>query len=130
MLSKFAKKSEDTMFVIFRIVFGLVYGLHGMWKLGLLGNAPMSGFMFFIGICEVLIALGVVLGFLTRIAAIGGVIIVAGALITAHFPKGWNPLANGGEPALLFFAAFLLLFAYGAGKYCNLEKNLFKKEFC
>jgi uncharacterized membrane protein YphA (DoxX/SURF4 family) len=135
MLSKFAKKSEDTMYTIFRVVIGIVYGLHGMWKLGWLGNTPLTGFMFFIGICEVLIALAIVLGFLTRIAAIGGVIIMIGAQATAHiFKKGVfnsiNPLANGGEASLLFLAAFLLIFAYGASKHWSLEKAVFKKEVC
>ncbi len=49
------------------------------------------------------------------------------ATYMVHMPQGPIPILNGGEPAALFFASFLVLLAYGAGKY-NLSKYLFKKE--
>ncbi len=44
------------------------------------------------------------------------------ALFTQHFPRGANPLFNGGEPAVLFLAAFLVLATHGAGK-CAISKS-------
>ena len=57
----------------------------------------------------------------------GGGIVMIVALLFVHFPQGINPLANGGEAALLNLAAFLVMKAYGAGKW-SLEKALWKKE--
>jgi putative oxidoreductase len=126
-MEHFAVKTKDTMYVIFRILFGLLYAMHGLSKIGGLGKPAMTGFMFFIGVCELLIGLGVLLGLFTRLAAIGGFVIMAGALITAHFPKGINPMANGGELALLFLIGFLLVFAFGARKF-HLSHAIFKRE--
>lgn len=128
MLDKYAKKSEHTMYVIFRIIIGFLYAMHGMSKLGLLGKPAMTGLMAFIGVAELLIGLGLVLGLFTRLAALGGLVIMIGAQATQHFPKGLNPMTNGGELSLLFLAAFLVLFAYGAGKF-SLGHAFFKKEF-
>jgi putative oxidoreductase len=49
------------------------------------------------------------------------------ALFMAHFPKSILPIQNNGEPAVLFFTSFLVLLAYGSGKW-SLGKKLFKKE--
>jgi putative oxidoreductase len=121
---KFATKME-WLYTVFRIIIGAIFGLHGLQKLGAFGQG-MTGLSFFIGICELLIGLGILLGFLTRLAALGGVIIMIGALIKAHWPKGFMPLGNG-EPAWLFLAAFLVIFAWGARKW-SLDKLFFKKE--
>ncbi|MFA5796680.1 MAG: DoxX family protein [Candidatus Woesearchaeota archaeon] len=120
------KKNEDYFFFVFRVIFGIVFLLHGLFKLGVLGNPAMTGLMLVVGIGEVLVGLGIIFGLFTRLAAVGGLIIMIGALVTAHFPKGLNPLANGGEPAYLFFAAFLVILALGYKKW-GLD-GLFKKE--
>lgn len=127
MLSKFAKKSENTMYVIFRVIVGLLFAMHGMQKLGVFSGNPMTGLFLIVGIGETLVGLAILLGFLVRIATIGGVIIMAGAQIMSHFPKGFWPLFNGGEASMLFLVSFLVIFAMGAGKL-SLEKALFKKE--
>lgn len=119
----FKEKNADTVYVIFRIAFGIVFALHGLLKLGFIGSSPATGIMFLIGIAEVLVAAGLILGVLTRIAALGGMTIVIAALIKAHLPRGINPLANGGEPATLFLFAFLLIAAYGSRKW-SLERKL------
>lgn len=127
MFGKFAKKSENAMYVIFRVVVGLLFAMHGMSKLGWTGGNAMTGLMLVVGIGELLVGLAVLLGFFTRLAAIGGVIIMVGAQIMAHLPKGIWPLFNGGEASMLFLVSFLVIFAMGAGKL-SLEKALFKKE--
>ena len=64
-----------------------------------------------------------ILGLATRFAAVVGAVEMAVALVTAHFPKGWNPLGNG-EAAWLNLGAFLVLVVYGAGKYALDQKVL------
>lgn len=129
MFEKFAKKSENTLYVIFRVIIGLLFAMHGMSKLGWIGGgAAMPGLMLVVGIGEFLIGLGILLGLLTRLAAIGGVIIMVGAWIMVHLPKGGiNPMANDGELALLFLVSFLVIFAMGSGKM-SLGKELFNKD--
>jgi putative oxidoreductase len=130
----YCKKSVDKygtgMFVLFRVLVGLMFFMHGSGKLfGWFGGPAMgfSGLMGFVGVVEFLAGLGILLGFWTRLSALGGFIIMIGALVTTHFPSGWNPLLNGGELAFMYFAAFLVLIVYGSGKF-SLEKKLTKKE--
>lgn len=39
------------------------------------------------------------------------------AYFRVHFPAGWNPTLNGGEPAVLFCFIFLYLAAVGPGPH-------------
>lgn len=128
MLEKYGKKSEHTMYVIFRVIVGFLFAMHGLSKLGLTGKPAMTGLMAVVGVGEVLVGLGVLFGLFTRLSALGGVVIMLGAMFKAHLPNGLNPMTNGGELALLFLVVFLVIFAYGAGKL-SLGKALFKKEF-
>ena len=80
------------------------------------------------GIIEFFGRLAILLGlFVSTVAAIAALEMLI-AYFMAPIPNGYIPLTNGGEAAWLFLAAFLVLAAYGAGKY-GLEKALFKKEF-
>jgi len=126
--NKFLKGKADAFYVIFRILVGCMFFLHGAGKLfGWFGGPGMgfSGLMGFVGVVEFLAGLGILLGFFTRLSATGGAIIMLGAYVTKHLD--WNPLASGGELAALYFAAFLVLMVYGAGKWC-LERKLLGKE--
>ena len=79
------------------------------------------------GVIEFFGGLAIVIGIFTRLVAAITALEMLVAYFMAHIPQGPIPLVNQGEPALLFFAAFLVLIAYGAGKW-NLGKMLFKKE--
>jgi putative oxidoreductase len=129
MISKHAKKTENTMYVIFRVIIGLLFAMHGMQKLGLFGGEAKTGLFLIVGIGELLVGLAILLGFLVRHAALGGIVIMVGAQIMSHLPKGFWPLFNGGEASMLFLVAFLVIFAMGPGTV-SLEKALFKKELC
>ena len=127
---KLVKSSGNYLYLVFRLLIGLVFFLHGSGKLfGWFGGSvvPLAGLFGVAGIIETLAGLGILLGFFTRLAAVGGLAVMIGALIIAHLPQGWNPLQNGGEPATLFLAAFLVLIVYGSGKW-SLERVLLKKE--
>ncbi|MBI2508306.1 DoxX family protein [Candidatus Woesearchaeota archaeon] len=126
-------KFQDYLYFVFRVVVGLLFLQHGGQKLfgwfgGLGGNpAELVSLMGLAGIIEFFGGLAIVLGLFTRLAAGVTAIEMIIAYFMAHAPRGAIPLLNQGEPALLFFASFLVLLAYGAGKW-SLGKVLFKKE--
>ena len=57
------------------------------------------------------------LGLFTRIAAFIASGEVAAAYFMAHAPKGFWPVVNGGEPAILFCFIFLYLVFAGPGSW-------------
>lgn len=116
---------------IFRIIFGLLFTLHGSMKLfgWPLGEAVPTGTwpFFFAGVIEFVLGLMITLGVFTRIAAF----IASGEMAFAYFYQHWPPLSggemssfwpydgqlggNGGEVAIMFCFAFLLLATTGGG---------------
>lgn len=115
---------------IFRIVFGLVFTLHGTMKLfgWPLGEAVPVGTWpyWFAGVIEFVLGILITVGFFTRIAAF----IASGEMAVAYFWQHWGIIGgtpasfwpfdaqmggNGGELAILFCFAFLLLATTGAG---------------
>ena len=111
---------------LLRIVTGLVFMVHGAQKLfGMFGGAgpnggsvPLASLFGVAGVLEFFGGLLIVLGLFTRPVAF----ILAGemayAFWTMHFPNGGiNPVANHGEPAVLYCFIFLFLAFHGAGPY-------------
>ncbi|MBN2890620.1 MAG: DoxX family protein, partial [Bacteroidales bacterium] len=100
---------------------------HGASKL--FGAKPVELFsvMGFAGVVEFFGGALIVLGLFTSISALLGAIVMIGAFVKVHIPRGINPTANGGELAVIYFAAMLVLIVFGAGSY-GLEKKIFKKE--
>ena len=117
---------------IFRIVFGLLFTLHGTMKLfgWPVGQAAPAGSwpFWFAGIIEVILGVLVVAGFFTRIAAF----VASGELAVAYFWQHWGLFSgepasfwpfdpqlggNGGELAILYCFAFLLIATTGAGAW-------------
>jgi putative oxidoreductase len=118
---------------IFRIIFGLLYMLHGTIKLfgWPLGEAVPVGTWpgWWAGLIEFVLGLLITLGVFTRIAAF----IASGEMAFAYFYQHWPPLGggpsgsfwphaqqlggNGGELAIMFCFAFLLLATSGAGAW-------------
>ena len=116
---------------IFRIIFGLLYMLHGSiklfgWPLGT--KVPVGTWpAWWAGLIEFVLGLLIVIGLFTRIAAF----IASGEMAVAYFWMSWPPLkggasasfwphdqklgGNGGELAIMFCFAFLLLATTGAG---------------
>ncbi len=126
-------KYQDYFYFVFRVLVGLFFLQHGGQKLfgwfgGLGGNpAELVSLMGLAGVIEFFGGLVILLGIFTRLAALISAIEMIVALFMAHFPQGYVLIKNGGEPAALFFTSFLVLLAYGAGKW-SLGKALFKKE--
>lgn len=102
--------------------------LHGFMKMpGIFsGSIGISSLMFYAGFIGVIGGALLVLELFSRYVALIAAIEMLVAFFTVHAAKGLNPLANGGEIALLFFAIFLVIFSFGSGKI-SLD-NMFKKK--
>ena len=124
-LDNLVNKAGPWFYLVFRLLVGLLFFMHGLVKFT--GDQAPGGLFLVAGILELVIGAGVILGLFTRGLALVGAVEMLVAFLMVHAKNGLNPLANQGEPAVLFFAAFLVLMTYGAQKWC-LEKTLMKKE--
>jgi len=125
--------NKDYFYFVFRVFVGLLFLQHGLQKLfgafGGLGGQPAELFslMGLAGIIETFGALAITLGLFVRLAALIAGLEMLVAYSIQHVPNGLIPLVNRGELSLLYFAAFLVIIAFGARKW-SLEKLIFKKE--
>jgi|SRR3989344_3142274 len=130
MLKKLQKFHAEG-YAVFRIVVGLMFVQHGAQKLlgwfGAKGTVSLVSLMGLAGTIELVGGLAIALGFFSRLASVGGMAVMIGALATVHFPQGWVPIMNKGELPLLFLACFIMVLVHGNGKW-SLEKALLKKE--
>ena len=103
----------------FRIVLGLLFMTHGTAKLFGWPDgspaAPGAWPMWWAGVLEVVLGGLIALGLFTRSAAFVGSGMMAVAYFWMHFPDGFWPSINGGETAVLYCFAFLLLSFLGPG---------------
>ena len=112
-------KYRGYLYFIFRVLVGLLFFTHGIQKFGMLGGSSVNliSLMGLAGTIEVIVGALIAIGLLTRIVALLGALEMLVAYFMVHLPAGLNPLANQGEPALLYFAAFLVLIGYGSVKW-------------
>ncbi len=117
---KFLGDLEPVAYAAFRIVVGFSFMCHGAQKLfGAFGGhqALHSPLMLAGGVIEFGGGLLVLLGLVTRFAAF----ICSGEMAVAYFmmhqPRGFMPIQNGGETAVLYCFAFLIIACYGSGKF-------------
>ena len=112
----------------FRIIFGLLYTIHGSqklfgWPVAAPGPIAVGDWpLWWAGLIEFVLGILITVGFFTRIAAF----IASGEMAFAYFYNHWPPLKgggtasfwpieNGGELAIMFCFAFLLIATTGAG---------------
>jgi putative oxidoreductase len=107
------------LYAILRIVVGLAFAQHGAQKLfGALGGQAVSlgtqrglaGVIEFVG--GIMISLGL---FTSPIAFLASGE-MAWAYFQSHAPRGFWPIQNGGELAVLYCFIFLYVAAVGSGK--------------
>tara|TARA_Y100000310_G_scaffold217822_1_gene218916 strand:+ start:9682 stop:10080 length:399 start_codon:yes stop_codon:yes gene_type:complete len=123
--------NKDYFYSVFRVLVGLMFLQHGLQKIfGMFGGNSVELFslMGLAGLIELLGGAAIALGLFTRFASFIAGLEMLIAYSMAHASNSLIPIVNKGELALLYFAAFLALTAFGAGKF-SLEKALFKKEF-
>lgn len=124
---------RDYLYFVFRVFVGLLFLQHGLQKMfGMFGglggtSAELFSLMGLAGIIETVGGLFIAFGLFTRLIAFLAGIEMLVAYSMVHAPSGLIPLLNQGELALLYFASFLVIIMYGAGKW-SLEKALMKEE--
>ncbi len=124
---------SDLGLLLLRLVLGAVMWAHGAQKLlGLFGGHGPQGFVRFVGALGMPPALGwlviaieffggiaVVLGVLSRLAALGFAAEMVVAIAKVHWANGFflGPKGNGFEYPLVLAVMALALFFSGPGKY-------------
>jgi putative oxidoreductase len=102
-----------------RIVAGLAFAQHGAQKLfGLLGGqaVELTSQRGIAGIIEFVGGIMIALGLFTSPVAFLASGEMAWAYFQAHAPRGFWPIQNGGELAVLYCFIFLYFAAVGSGK--------------
>jgi putative oxidoreductase len=106
---------------IVRIVAGLMFMEHGLGKLFAFpiaqGNPGMFQLLWFAGVIEAIGGLLLVLGLFTRPVAFIASGEMAVAYFYAHYPRGFYPLMNAGDAAILYCFIFLYFFVAGGGAW-------------
>lgn len=110
---------EPRVLSILRFVVGLLFFEHGLAKLfGFPPAGPHPAtfhLLWFAGVIELVGGLLIAIGLFTQ----GAAFIMSGemavAYFTAHFPKNFFPMANGGDAAILYCFIFFYLFVAGGG---------------
>lgn len=106
-------------YVLLRVIAGLAFAQHGAQKLfGLLGGnaVALASQRGLAGIIEFVGGIMIALGLFTSPIAFLASGEMAWAYFQAHAPRGFWPIQNGGELAVLYCFIFLYLSAVGSGK--------------
>ncbi len=104
---------------ILRIIAGLLFIQHGCAKiLGIIPTPNQPAFLsliWFAGLIELVGGALLIIGLKTRFVAFICSGLMAFAYFIGHFPKGFIPLLNQGNLAILYCFVFLYLASAGAG---------------
>ncbi len=125
MAGRITSKTGEWALTLLRIVTGFLFMPHGAQKLlGWLGGmggggqtAPFLGLIWFAGVLEFFGGLAILLGVFTRPIAFVLSGFMAAAYFMGHAPKGFWPVLNQGELAVLYCFIYLLLSAAGGGPF-------------
>ena len=147
MLNAILQTRKDYAILLVRLTLGVVFFAHGAQKmLGLFGGYGFSGTMQYftetmglpylvalmVIFAEFFGAIGLIVGCLTRIAALGIIGVMVGAVTMVHLPNGFfmnwfgNQSGEGYEYHLLAIAMALALLIRGAGS-CSIDRFLSSK---
>jgi putative oxidoreductase len=108
---------------IMRIMVGLLFLQHGLAKLfgwphvAMFDNLHAFQFVWFAGIIEFAGSILFTIGLWTRCVAFIMSGEMAIAYFTAHLPRGFFPIVNGGTAAILYCFIFFYYFLVGSGFY-------------
>jgi putative oxidoreductase len=137
MLDKFFETRDDVGLLVARLALGIVILPHGLQKtLGLFGGAGFSGTMgfltqeglppiiaFLVIIAESFGAVGLIIGFLSRLGAFGIGLNMLGAIFMVHLPNGFfmnwfgTKQGEGFEYHILAIGLCLVVLIGGGGKW-------------
>ena len=104
------------LYALMRIVLGVLFACHGAQKLfGILGGTTVAlvSLRGLAGLIELVGGVLIAIGCLTRYAAFIASGEMAMAYFMAHAPRGFWPIQNNGELAVLYCFSFLYIAARG-----------------
>ncbi|PCJ27247.1 MAG: DoxX family protein [SAR86 cluster bacterium] len=131
-----ADKSKDWTWTLFRILSSAMFMTHGFAKLFGENPQPFTGggittvnigdlvswpmpmeinALFVTGVIEFFGGFLILIGLWTHLVALMAVFIMIMAYLTAHL--AWFPTLNRGELAAMYIAAYMVIFAFGAGPF-------------
>jgi putative oxidoreductase len=119
MLKEPSGRFSSFAYAAMRFVVAALYACHGAQKVfGVFGGhaMPRGSLLFFAGVIEIVAGPLIAIGLLTRIAAFIASGEMAVAYFKQHAPKGFWPIENKGELAVVCCFVFLFVFAYGPGR--------------
>jgi len=105
---------------VVRVLMGLLFVSYGLRKMfGLLGAEaePFLSLQWYAGVVELFGGAAIVIGLFTRPTAFLSCGQMAFAYFINHNPRGFFPIQNGGERAVLFCYFFLFLWVAGPGRW-------------
>lgn len=114
---------QDQLHALLRIIAGLLFLEHGTAKLFAFPMPqmgvpdPLPTMLVAAAVIELVFGVLIVLGLFTRLAAFVAAGEMAVAYFIAHFPRGFWPVANMGDAAILFCFVFLFIAAAGPGAW-------------
>ncbi|HEY1937714.1 MAG TPA: DoxX family protein [Candidatus Angelobacter sp.] len=113
------KKLEPYAYAALRIVFGFLFACHGATKIFVvLGGHRPNGVLGWTGAgIELVGGVLILIGLLTHLAAFVASGEMAVAYFMVHQPRGFLPIKNGGELAVIYCFVALLIACRGAGKW-------------
>jgi putative oxidoreductase len=117
-MERWLSKYSDALYALMRLMVGLLFACHGIQKLfGTLGGASQvsNPLLLAAGIIEFAGGGLVAAGLWTSYAAFIASGEMAAAYFIAHAAKGFWPIANKGELAVLYCFVFLYIASRGAG---------------
>ncbi|MEK6917570.1 MAG: DoxX family protein [Nanoarchaeota archaeon] len=125
-MKKIFEKSSERLWVVFRVLVGILFFTHGGQKLlgwfGSKGTVKLFSLMGLAGIIEICVGVLLILGLFARYTALFGTMDMIGAYFYVHIKSAAFPWQNGGELALLYLVAFLAIMAKGPGML-SLDRN-------
>lgn len=119
LMEKVLDRCRPYLYTLLRIVAGLAFAQHGAQKLfGLLGGkaVDVTSQMGAAGVIEFVGGILIAIGLFTSPVAFIASGEMAWAIFQAHFPRGFWPIMNGGELAVLYCFIFLYFAATGSGR--------------
>jgi putative oxidoreductase len=124
MMERFLGQYSPYLYAVMRVVVGFLFACHGAQKLfGVLGgvgsqpgaSVPLFSLMGLAGIIEFFGGLLIAVGWLAGYAGFIASGEMAVAYFMNHVPRGFWPIMNRGELAVLYCFVFLYIASRGAG---------------
>jgi putative oxidoreductase len=115
-----ARAAASYVYALMRVVVGVLFACHGAQKmLGLFGGhrVAIASQMGAAGAIELVGGVLIAIGFLTSLAALLASGEMAVGYFQAHAPRGFWPIQNQGELAIVYCLIFLYIAARGTGRW-------------